>query len=123
VGMLIVSGSVCAGNWNVPTTAKDLRNPIARSSKSDAEGKQIYAERCKSCHGPQAAGDGQQAHVDYDLRDIANGLTDGELFWKITHGVGRMPSYAGALSDFERWLMVNHLRLLTEARDAAAKKK
>jgi mono/diheme cytochrome c family protein len=111
-----MSAGVVAGNWNVPTHAKDLKNPVARSPDTHEDGKQIFAKRCVACHGPDAAGDGKQARVEYDLRDIIAELTDGELFWKITHGVGRMPSYAGSLSDHERWLMVNHLRLLGEAR-------
>jgi mono/diheme cytochrome c family protein len=121
VGALIMSASasVLAGNWNVPTHAKSLQNPVARSPDTEAQGKRIYSQRCVSCHGEEAAGDGTHAKVEYDLRDIIAELSDGELFWKITHGVGRMPSYAGSLSDSERWLMVNHLRLLGEARAAS----
>ena len=120
VGAVLLSASAnsLAGNWNVPTHARDLKNPVARSADTHKEGKQIFAERCVSCHGPESAGDGKQARVEYDLRDIIAELTDGELFWKITHGVGRMPSYAGSLSEHERWLMVNHLRLLGEERAA-----
>lgn len=116
--LLCFGGNSLAGNWNVPTHAKDLKNPVVRSPVTQREGKQIFAERCAACHGPEAAGDGKQARVDYDLRNIIADLTDGELFWKITHGVGKMPSYAGSLSDHERWLMVNHLRLLGEQRAA-----
>jgi mono/diheme cytochrome c family protein len=116
--LLWASASSLAGNWNVPTHAKDLKNPVSRSPDTHQEGKQIFAERCVSCHGPHGAGDGKQSQVEYDLRDIIAELTDGELFWKITHGVGRMPSYAGSLSDHERWLMVNHLRLLGDERAA-----
>jgi mono/diheme cytochrome c family protein len=116
--LLWTSASSLAGNWNVPTNAKDLKNPVPRSADTHREGKQIFAERCASCHGADAGGDGKQDRVDYDLRDIVADLEDGELFWKITHGVGKMPSYAGSLSDHERWLMVNHLRLLKEERAA-----
>jgi len=122
VGVVLLISAVPAlsGNWNVPTEAKFLQNPVARTAKSQATGKEIFATRCVACHGPQGAGNGKQARVEYDLRDILAELTDGELFWKITHGVGRMPSYAGALSDQERWLMVNHLRSLSEARTHGA---
>lgn len=109
-----------AGNWNVPTHAKDLKNPVARTAQSAAQGKAIFKGSCVECHGSEAAGNGTRAKVEYDLRDIVGELTDGELYWKITHGVGRMPSYAGVLSDEQRWLVINHLRALTEARDRKA---
>jgi len=62
------------------------------------------------------AGDGESQKVSYDLRGIVVKLTDGELYWKITHGVGKMPSFAGALTDEERWLVINHLRSLVAAK-------
>lgn len=105
-----------AGNWNVPTNARNLHNPVPRTPASAAQAAQVYADQCVACHGAEAAGDGTQARVEYDLRSIVGSLTDGELYWKITHGVGRMPSYAGALSDTERWLVINHLRVLAQRR-------
>ena len=41
-------------------------------------------------------------------------ITDGELYWKVTHGIGKMPAYSGRLTDEERWIIVNHLRVLSE---------
>jgi mono/diheme cytochrome c family protein len=113
-GLLLSSETALAGNWNVPTTAKGLTNPVAWDKNAASSAGKIYANRCVECHGVQGAGDGVKARVDYDLRTIVGPLTDGELYWKITHGVGKMPSYAGALSDRERWLMVHHLRRLAQ---------
>ena len=100
------------GNWNVPTESKDLKNPVAIDGKTTAQAKNLYTLHCVDCHGAQGAGDGAKSRVDYDLRTIVDPLTDGELYWKITHGVGKMPSFAGTLDDRERWLMVNYLRHL-----------
>ena len=109
-----------AGNWNVPTEAKGLKNPVPRTAATAVQALRIYADNCIACHGLEAAGDGTRSRVEYDLRTIVGSLTDGELYWKITHGVGRMPSYAGALGDTERWLVINHLRVLAEKRGVAA---
>ena len=115
-GVLIVLalGATIArsGNWNVPTESKDLKNPVAIDKKTTAQAKSLYSKNCVDCHGAQGAGDGAKSRVEYDLRTIVDPLTDGELYWKITHGVGKMPSFAGTLSDRERWLMVNYLRHL-----------
>jgi mono/diheme cytochrome c family protein len=109
--LVAAAAPALAGNWNVPTNARNLQNPVPRTPARAAQ-----ADNCVACHGVEAAGDGTHARVDYDLRSIVGSLTDGELYWKITHGVGRMPSYAGALNDTQRWLVINHLRVLAERR-------
>jgi mono/diheme cytochrome c family protein len=114
--LVAAAAPALAGNWNVPTNARNLQNPVPRIPARAAQAAQVYADNCVACHGVEAAGDGTHARVDYDLRSIVGSLTDGELYWKITHGVGRMPSYAGALNDTQRWLVINHLRVLAERR-------
>lgn len=118
--LLFLAGPALAGNWNVPTTAKGIANPVVWSKSAASQAEKVYADHCVACHGIQGAGDGRKARVDYDLRTIVGPLTDGELYWKITHGVGKMPSYAGALSDKERWLMVHHLRQLARTLPGSA---
>jgi mono/diheme cytochrome c family protein len=104
-----------SGNWNVPTDAKHLTNPTVATTTTLARAREVYTTHCADCHGPEAAGNGSKSQVEYDLRTIVDPLTDGELYWKITHGVGKMPSFAGVLNDEERWYMVNYLRHLRNA--------
>ncbi len=111
-----------AGNWNVPLSARDLKNPVPITRETQTQATSIYANMCVECHGQKGAGDGTKSKVEYDLRYMINYqkqadgnlLTDGELYWKITHGVAKMPAYSGRLTDEERWLIVNHLRVLSE---------
>lgn len=122
--VLIVASSLAAtplhaGQWMVPTTARDLKNPVPASAANAARGAKIFADNCVRCHGKVGAGDGAEARVEYDLRELIKPLTDGAVYWKITHGVGKMPSHAGALTDEERWLSVNHLRALARERAEA----
>ncbi len=114
----MLAGAAHAGNWNVPTAAKDLKNPVKAESATLKNGTAVYVKHCARCHGDDGAGHGTEQRVDYDLRTILAPLTDGELYWKITHGVGKMPSYAGTLTDEERWLMVNHLKALPPIKKA-----
>lgn len=121
IGLLFSILPAFGGNWNVPTTAKGILNPLTWDKDVASAADKIYANYCISCHGIHGAGDGSKEKVDYDLRSILDPLTDGELYWKITHGVGKMPSYAGVLTDNERWLMVLQLRHLPKLDHSAGK--
>ena len=118
--VFLASTSALAGNWNVPPDAHGLENPVPINEQTIAQAAEVYAKQCASCHGKEGRGDGSQERVDYSLQSILatptqpgnQPLTDGELYWKITHGVGKMPAFAGKLTDEERWLMVNHMRRL-----------
>lgn len=113
---LAPAAALSAGEWMVPNSAKDLKNPIAATPENAGRAQKVYAASCVECHGPQGAGDGSSQKIEYDLRDVVAPLTDGAVYWKITHGVGKMPSHAGTLTDEERWLTVNHLRALAKAK-------
>jgi putative ABC transport system permease protein len=109
---LFLGAPAFAGNWHVPTSSRGLKNPVPINERTAKAAEVIYRRECLACHGQLGAGDGEKLKVEYDLRTILAPLTDGELYWKITHGVGKMPSFAGVLNDRDRWLMVNHLREL-----------
>jgi mono/diheme cytochrome c family protein len=117
---LLAATPAFAGNWNVPVAARGIENPIPINAETMPKAADLYAKQCASCHGKEGRGDGTDEQVDYSLQSILatptqpSGLplTDGELYWKITHGVGKMPAFAGKLTDEERWLMVNHMRRL-----------
>jgi len=121
--LLSISGLTFAGNWNVPVAAQDLKNPTTADTKNLAIAQKIYNKECISCHGPEGLGDGEEQTVEYSLQSVLltlvepgnTPISDGELYWKITHGVAKMPSFAGVLTDLERWYMVNHLRALPAA--------
>lgn len=122
VAIWAIPAVVSAGNWNVPIESRALENPIPVNLETIAEGIKLFSEHCTSCHGEDGRGKGTEASVDYSLQSILKirsqpgnvALSDGELYWKITHGIGKMPSFAGKLTDKERWLTVNHIRLLPE---------
>lgn len=50
------------------------------------------------------------------------GQRDGDLFWSISTGIGgtEMPAYDTALSEHERWNLVNDLRALKNQAPAAS---
>lgn len=101
--------------WPAPETAVKMKNPVKADDASVKEGKDLYAQHCKSCHGAKGLGDGTKAEkIDISCGDFSSAdfvkATDGELYWKTTEGRKPMPSFKEKLSDNERWAVVNYMR-------------
>ena len=112
------SHAQAAGGWNIPAKFKTTKNPVAANKESTAEGKDLYAKHCKSCHGKDGLGDGPKAAtLDASCGDFSTkkfqAQTDGEIFFQITEGKGKMPSFKKNVpEDNARWAIVNYLRTL-----------
>ena len=52
--------------------------------------------------------------LDFDPYDVhaMDRITDGELFWKISHGRRPMPAFQDKLTERERWQLVDYIRTL-----------
>ena len=106
------------GDWNVPPDAKTWKNPEAATPAMLADARQIYTANCQKCHGVN--GDGKlppgsnyfysTKPTDFTNRRIVDAMSDGEIFWKITHGRKPMPAFQNRLSDQQRWELVNLIR-------------
>lgn len=79
-------------------------------------GRRIYAERCVSCHGFEARGDGPTGRLLAggvgDLTPALRQKEDRLLLEAIASGVGPMPAFAPALSVAEQGALVHYLRIL-----------
>jgi mono/diheme cytochrome c family protein len=106
----------------VPTTGKEIisqdsvvKNPVASTPESLAEGKTLFETNCLICHGRTSAARGPVGNklnppppgLDHDM---VNGLNDSTIFKAITFGFGRMPAFQDKLQPGERWSLVNFLR-------------
>ena len=93
-----------------------LVNPVPADAESIARGKVFYDTNCFVCHGTGGQGDGpiglkfvEKAPVD--LNDAyTQDQADGQLFFTLTRGCALMPFYRDALSQAERWDVINYLR-------------
>jgi copper transport protein len=95
-------------------------NPIPPNAISVAAGKAIYQEKCVPCHGESGKGDGpvgltlNPRPADLTQHAVPGVHTDGQLFEWITNGFpgSVMPPFRQALSDDDRWNIVNFIRTL-----------
>jgi mono/diheme cytochrome c family protein len=105
-----------SGPWNVPESAKQIKNPLPPSDSALNEIRPIYLDKCAVCHGDSGKGDGHDASR-YNPRPTnladpqhTNSQSDGELFYKISEGHRPMPSFRKRLSEEQRWQLVLTIR-------------
>jgi len=108
--------------WVAPGRAARKQNPVAADAKSIAEGKELFTVACLPCHGPQGKGDGpaaptlQRNGVPIRPGNLSSpklwDQPDGAIFWKISEGKTPMPAFQEALSEEQRWKIVNYVRTL-----------
>jgi mono/diheme cytochrome c family protein len=106
------------GSTEPKMTPEDIakKNPVPPTQEGTAGARKIYGYNCAMCHDKNGDGKGELA-VDMklelrDWRDPASleKMTDGELFWIITNGKGKMPGEGDRSTDKVRWNMVNLVR-------------
>jgi len=100
-------------------------NPFASDPSAAAAGMTHYKENCLDCHGAR----------DVDTAEFAKGLnpgppmldmddvqkmSDGQLFWVVSHGVRAtgMPAFSPTHSEKEIWHIVSFVRRLPKLSDA-----
>jgi copper transport protein len=124
VSLMIATGFLIS-SWReqIPVTPEtDLVNPIVASDASIARGEQLFLSNCQTCHGVEGAGveevdprhlHGNEANL---IDDRSSAQRDGDLFHWISFGVpgSEMPAYDAALTEVERWDLVNFLRWLQD---------
>ena len=93
-------------------------NPVKSSPEGLAEARKVFGYDCEMCHG--AKGDGKGDVVESmkltmrDWRDPATlaNITDGEIFYIITKGKGKMMAEGDRVPEKLRWNLVNLVRAL-----------
>lgn len=119
----LCAGLTLAGQTSKPMTrpeAAKLKNPVAASPESIAQGKALYGKYCRFCHGPSGNGVSPTAPKDMKPADLTDarwdrGSTDGEIFLVIQEGAGpafQMKGLKGKVSDQDTWHIVNFTRTL-----------
>jgi mono/diheme cytochrome c family protein len=102
--------------WTVPDKYKSMANPVKSDATSIADGKALYNQHCKSCHGTKGKGDGPKAaQLDTECGDFTTAdfhkQSDGDLFYKTSEGRKDMPSFKKKIPEQDDiWKVVNYIR-------------
>jgi mono/diheme cytochrome c family protein len=105
----------------IPRSARDLKNPVARTPEVITEGMAHYADHCAGCHANNGSGETEIGRGLYpkppDMRlDATQSLTDGELFHIIENGVRLtgMPAWSTGNEEGTHgtWHLVHFIREL-----------
>ena len=110
---------------SVPAEYVGKVNPVKPTAESQARAKKQSGWDCAMCHGDNGDGKGDVATEqkltirDYRDRSSLKGLSDGEIFYIIQHGMGQMPSEGDRAKPDEIWNLVIYLRKMANGQAAA----
>jgi len=112
--------------WVTPKEQRERPNPVAASDEAQKRGRLLYQRHCVMCHGDKGKGDGPAARLHTersgrapkDLTDakVQAGMSDGEIFWKVTTGFREnaqiiMPTFGEEIpKEEDRWKLVHYVR-------------
>jgi mono/diheme cytochrome c family protein len=98
---------------SMPADAASLVNPVRPTAESQAHAKTIYGYDCAMCHG--ANGDGKGDLVGdlklTEMKDFTDpaalkAMPEGELYYIIKNGKGKMPSEGDRAKADDLWNLV-----------------
>jgi mono/diheme cytochrome c family protein len=103
----------------------NLENPVTPTAELLDRGEVLFLRFCAPCHGPDGAGvTGYIIPAGYPpfplISDRARAFTDGYIYGMIRVGRGLMPAYGDRIGHFDRWNVVNYLRVLQGGGEAVA---
>ncbi len=117
------------GSAEPKMTPEDIakKNPVAPTAEGLAQARKLYGYDCAMCHGKDGDGKGDlAADMKLELHDWRDAstlekMTDGELFFIISNGKGKMiGGEADRSPEKMRWNLVNLVRSF--AKKGAAEK-
>ena len=104
----------------IPAPYAGKTSPLPVTRENIAAGKTLFEGNCASCHGKSGAGDGEAGKdlnpPPADITHILGRPLDRDDFfmWTISEGGGKlktdMPAFKEALSEKERWQIIQYLR-------------
>jgi mono/diheme cytochrome c family protein len=122
--MFIIGNSASAQQakakaWPVPDKNKAIKPAVKLTDAAViANGKDLWAKNCKSCHGAKGLGDGPKgASLKTNPGDFSSaafqGQTDGEIYFRTSVGRDEMPSYEKKIPEAnDRWALVAYMRTM-----------
>jgi mono/diheme cytochrome c family protein len=106
-----------AAPGTVPAEYVGKPNPVKPTPELQDRAKKLYGWDCAMCHGANGDGKGDvAADQKLTMTDFHNSLakmSDGEIFYIIQNGKGKMPSEGDRATPDIIWNMVTYLRKMS----------
>lgn len=125
-----VAGTVARGSYAMPESmtmeeaGKTYPNPLRRTAAVLERGQHVYSNNCIVCHGPGGEGDGsivpKYPRPPSLVSDKIRTYPDGNIYFIMTRGQNLMSSYAGQISQEDRWAVVHYIRALQRSKKPTA---
>ena len=110
--------SKAADDYKITPEAAARVNPVKSSPEGLAEARKVFGYDCEMCHGAKGDGKGEVVesmkltmHDWHEPATLAN-MTDGEIFYIITKGKGKMMAEGERVPEKLRWNLVNLVRAM-----------
>jgi mono/diheme cytochrome c family protein len=117
VAVGIALGIIVGRHFDKPLSQEEASagNPVASTPESIERGRMLFMNNCSQCHGETGRGDGPLAATlpipPANLYDHIPFHPDQFFFGVMTRGLsGVMPAFETALSEEDRWHILNFLR-------------
>lgn len=104
--------------------AANVPNPLPDTPEILADGKKLYSIYCDHCHGSKGEGsdaEGTDAKVGQVFLGVPaynsatkRDLSQGHVFYVITHGYGRMQPHGSQMSQEKRWKIAKYVKELQQ---------
>lgn len=96
-----------------------LVSPLTTTKAHIEAGMEIYTKMCSQCHGEEGKGDGalsRNGHIAGipSYSDKLKDLPVGKMYHTLTYGKGLMGSHASQLSQKDRWLVIEYIKVLQQ---------
>ena len=127
LGLLALPALAQKAPWVAPAQDVARPNPVPFSDEALKRGRLLFQRHCAMCHGDKGRGNGPAARLHAqrsgraprDLTDakVQEGMSDGEIFWKLSTGLkddGRiiMPGFGEEITkEGDRWRLVHFVRM------------
>jgi len=106
----------------VPSSAKNMKNPVPKTPENLKEAEEHWADHCAICHANNGSGSTTIGRNLYpktpDMRKAeTQGMADGELYYIIENGIrlSGMPAWGeGGDNDEASWKLVHFIRHLPQ---------
>ena len=104
----------------IPEQEVKRENPVKPTEASIAAGGKFYSTQCAMCHGKDGDGKGElAAQMELKMRDLRKAeslaaFTDGELFYILTNGMGKMIGEGDRTPEAKKWNVINYMRSLSK---------